>query len=100
MGKNIFINDDIQFATRIINDHSIWIDEKNIYTEIFDQENSLNNLEKFTSINGAKFYNLEVNKDKIKLLREKWKINQYTEYNNIKVKNFYGGNILNWRIEN
>ena len=71
-----------------------------LYTEIFDQENSLNNLEKFTSINGAKFYNLEVNKDKIKLLREKWKINQYTEYNNIKVKNFYGGNILNWRIEN
>ncbi len=39
MGKNIFINDDIQFATRIINDHSTWIDERNIYTEIFNQTN-------------------------------------------------------------
>ena len=31
-----------------------------MYTEIFEEENSLNNLEKFTSINGANFYNFPI----------------------------------------
>ena len=69
-----------------------------LYTEIFDQENSLHNLEKFTSINGSKFYNLEINKDKIKLKKEDWIVDEFTKFKNIKVKNFYGGKKLQWRI--
>jgi dihydroorotase len=42
-----------------------------ILTQIFDDENSLSNLEKFTSINGAKHYNLKTNKEKIKLVKSK-----------------------------
>ena len=69
-----------------------------LYTEIFDQENSLHNLEKFTSINGAKFYGLSINKDKITLKNEEWVVSEFTEFNNIKVKNFYGGKKLQWKI--
>ena len=38
-----------------------------ILAEIFDKNNSINMLEKFTSINGANHYNLEINNEKIKL---------------------------------
>ncbi len=43
--------------------------------QIFDNENQLSNLEKFTSINGAKHYNLNLNKKKIKLFKEKNRLN-------------------------
>ena len=36
-----------------------------ILAQIFDDNNSLDNLEKFVSINGANHYNLPINKDKI-----------------------------------
>ena len=72
----------------------------NLYTEIFDQENSLHNLEKFTSINGCKFYNLKTNQDKIELVKKEWIVDEYTIHNNVKVKNFYGGKKLNWKIKN
>ena len=70
-----------------------------LYTEIFDQEKSLHHLEKFTSINGSRFYGLNPNKDKIELVKEEWIVDEYTVYNNIKVKNFYGGKKLNWKIK-
>ena len=70
-----------------------------LYAEIFDQENSLKNLEKFTSINGANFYELDINKDKINLVKKEWILDEFTEFNNIKVKNFYGGKKLRWKIE-
>ena len=42
-----------------------------ILAQIFDNENKLFNLEKFTSINGAKHYNLKTNEQKIKLIKLK-----------------------------
>lgn len=70
-----------------------------LYTEIFDQENSLHHLEKFTSINGSKFYGLKPNHDMIELVKEEWTIDEHTVHNNIKVKNFYGGKQLNWKLK-
>ena len=70
-----------------------------LYAEIFDQENSLLNLEKFTSINGARFYNLDINKDKIILVKKEWILDEFSEFNHIKVKNFYGGKKLQWKIQ-
>ena len=70
-----------------------------LYAEIFDQENSLLNLEKFTSINGARFYNLDINKDKIILIKKEWILDEFSEFNHIKVKNFYGGKKLQWKIQ-
>ena len=40
-----------------------------ILAEIFDKRNSLSELEKFTSLNGPKHYNLKVNSEKIKLMK-------------------------------
>ena len=40
-----------------------------ILAQIFEEENSLSKLEKFTSINGALHYNLNLNSDKIKLVK-------------------------------
>ena len=70
-----------------------------LYTEIFDQENSLHNLEKFTSINGSKFYGLKPNYDKIELVKNEWIVDKYTIQGNIKIKNFFGGHKLNWQIK-
>ena len=69
-----------------------------IYADIFDQENSLQNLEKFSSINGPKFYNLPINNTNIQLVKETWKLPEFTSYKNIKIKNFMGGKEINWKI--
>ncbi len=69
-----------------------------LYAKIFDEENSLNNLENFSSINGPLFYNLPINKDKIKLIKKKWIVDEFTDENQIRIKNFYGGKELNWKV--
>jgi len=69
-----------------------------LYAEIFEQEKSLYNLEAFSSINGPNFYNLPINKKKIKLIKEKWIQDEYTEENGLKIKNFFGGKELNWKV--
>ena len=69
-----------------------------LYAEIFDEENSINNLEKFSSINGPNFYNLPINKRKIKIANKKWILDEYTDEMGIKIKNFFGGKELNWKV--
>jgi len=46
-----------------------------ILAQIFDDENSLDTLEQFVSINGAKHYNLKLNKQKLKLFKRNKPIN-------------------------
>ncbi len=70
-----------------------------LYATIFEEENSLNNLESFSSINGPKFYNLPVNVSTITLFKEEWIIPDFVEKNNIKVKNFFGGKKINWKVK-
>jgi len=69
-----------------------------LYATIFEQENAIDNLEVFSSINGPKFYNLEINHDQIVLFKESWTIPEYTEKGNIKVKNFFGNKNINWKV--
>ena len=69
-----------------------------LYTEIFDQENALNNLESFASINGPNFYNLPINHNKIKIAKKKWMLEEFTIENQVKIKNFFGGKELNWKV--
>lgn len=45
--------------------------------ELFDSFGRLDNLETFTSINGAKFYQLEQNQNKIKFIKKSWKVPAY-----------------------
>ena len=69
-----------------------------LYAEIFDQENAINNLEKFSSINGAKFYNLPINESKIKLSKIEWIIPEISSYKDLQVKNFYANKKINWKV--
>ncbi|HVY12438.1 MAG TPA: dihydroorotase, partial [Alphaproteobacteria bacterium] len=41
-----------------------------LYAEIFEAEGALHKLENFASLNGARFYGLPVNEEKVTLIRE------------------------------
>ena len=71
-----------------------------LYASIFEEEKAIENLEKFSSINGPKFYDLPINDTKITLSNEEWEVPEFVEKGNIKVKNFYGGKKLNWKVTN
>mgnify|MGYP002017202887 FL=1 len=71
-----------------------------LYAEIFEQENAINNLERFSSINGAKFYGFTQNKSKIRLQNTEWIIPEFSELKNIKVKNFFANKKINWKVIN
>ena len=69
-----------------------------VYTSIFDEENSLHNLEKFSSINGALFYDLPISSKFINLEKESWKLPEFTLFKDISVKNFMGGEEIKWKV--
>ena len=69
-----------------------------LYAEIFDQENAISKLEIFSSINGAKFYNLPINNSKIKLEKKEWIMPELSTYKDIQVKNFYANKKINWKV--
>ena len=69
-----------------------------LYASIFEEENALENLEKFSSINGPKFYDLDINKDILTLTKKDTNIPEYTEEGNIKVKNFFANKNINWKV--
>ena len=57
-----------------------------MYISIFEEENSLNNLEKFTSINGPDFYNLPQNSNILLIKKQEWINSEYTVHKNVKIK--------------
>ncbi len=74
------------------------------YLQIFETENALENFEKFASLNGAKFYNLEPNVETLTFERRPNKIRDFVEISDNKkligkIKNFHSGNILNWQLK-
>ena len=69
-----------------------------LYAEIFEQENAINNLEIFSSINGAKFYNYPINKSKIKLEKIQWIVPETSNLREMQVKNFYANKKINWKV--
>ena len=69
-----------------------------LYAEIFDQENAIDKLEVFSSINGAKFYDFPINNNNIKLEKNEWIVPELSTYKNIQVKNFYANKKINWKV--
>ena len=74
------------------------------YLKVFEEEDALNQFEKFASLNGANFYNLPLNKEKIRLVSKSNKIPEFIEViekNKVvgQIKPFHGGETLTWRVE-
>ena len=68
------------------------------YARVFDEENALDRLEAFASLNGPRFYGLPPNETRVTLKREKWKVPAKVKVSTGAVKPFQAGEELSWRL--
>ncbi|MBF0264448.1 MAG: dihydroorotase [Gammaproteobacteria bacterium] len=77
-----------------------------LYAEAFERADKLENLEAFSSLNGAKFYGLPVNSEKLTLVRESWDVPEYYQFGTNEADNtsshrlipLFAGEQINWKI--
>lgn len=70
-----------------------------LYAEVFDAHNALDQLEAFASLNGPRFYGLPVNDQTITLLREPWEVPEaYPFGGQARVIPFRAGGEIRWRV--
>lgn len=70
-----------------------------LYVKAFQEAEQLDKLEWFTSINGPKFYNLPVNRNKITLVKEKWQISEELPFGKDRVVPLMAGEFLDWKLK-
>jgi len=70
-----------------------------LYAEVFDQENALDKLEAFASLNGPAFYQLPVNEDKITLVKKAWSVPATLSFGNDVVVPIRGDDTIAWQVE-
>lgn len=70
-----------------------------LYAQAFEDVGKLDNLEGFTSINGAKFYGLPINSDKVTLVRDEWQVPDFYEYLGDKTLTpLMAGQTIHWKV--
>lgn len=69
-----------------------------LYAEAFEQENALDKLELFASLNGPKFYNLPINEDKITLIKQAWDVPATMAFGNDVVVPIRANEQINWQV--
>jgi len=69
-----------------------------LYAEVFEQENALDKLERFASINGPTFYKLPINTDKITLIKKEWQVPATMSFGNDKVVPVKANETVNWQV--
>lgn len=70
-----------------------------LYAEVFEQENALDKLEAFASLNGPKFYNLPVNQDTITLTKDAWSVPEKMAFGDNQVVPIRAGESIQWRVK-
>lgn len=70
-----------------------------LYTEVFDQENALDNLEQFSSLAGPAFYGLPVNEERIILRRSPWQMPEEFPLAETNVVPVRAGESIHWQLE-
>ena len=70
-----------------------------LYAEVFDQENALDKLEAFASLNGPAFYQLPINEDKITLIRKPWQVPAMLSFGNDVVVPIRSEDSIVWQVE-
>ena len=68
------------------------------YAMAFEKEGKLENLEAFASHNGADFYGVKRNEDKVTLRREAWTCPEEYEFGGDVVVPFYAGQEIPWKV--
>lgn len=68
------------------------------YTQVFDEENALDRLEEFASLNGPKFYGLPVNEGKVTLRRQDCAVAAQVDANGTAIVPFHAGETLRWTL--
>ena len=70
-----------------------------LYTQVFDEEQALDKLEAFASLNGPQFYGLSANAETVTLVREDWTPPENIDVGGgVLIKAYKGGEVLNWRL--
>lgn len=69
------------------------------YAEVFDQQNALDQLENFASLNGPKFYGLTPNNESITLIRQYWQIPEHYQLDNDQVIPLRAGETVAWQLQ-
>lgn len=71
-----------------------------LYTEAFEQAGALEHLEAFASFNGADFYGLERNKDRVTLQKREWQVpDSYPLGSTDSIIPFRAGERISWQME-
>jgi dihydroorotase len=70
-----------------------------IYTQVFEEEQALDRLEAFASLNGPQFYRLPPNEARITLGRVSWIVPQRIGEGDNAVVPFRAGETLRWRLQ-
>ena len=70
-----------------------------LYAEVFEQENALDKLEAFASLNGPKFYQLPVNTDKITLVKKPWQVAATMSFGDDVVVPVRANEQILWQVE-
>ena len=69
-----------------------------LYASVFDAMNSLDTLEQFASRNGARFYGLPLNTQRISLRREEWRIPGMINFAGASLVPFRAGEYCRWKL--
>jgi len=71
-----------------------------LYTQVFEELDSLDKLEGFASLHGADFYKLPRNTSKVTLIKQDWQIpNEITLPNGNPIVPFFAGETVHWKIQ-
>src|SRR3984957_19310964 len=68
------------------------------YVQVFDEEGSLDRFEAFASVNGARFYGLDLNRGMITLERREQPVMAAVAVEDTEVVVFQGGHMLPWSV--
>lgn len=69
-----------------------------LYAEVFETMDALDNLEAFSSHHGADFYGLSRNQDTIELIREDWEMPEYYTVGQEQLVPMGAGQVRRWRM--
>jgi dihydroorotase len=69
-----------------------------LYAQVFAEENALDRLETFASLNGPRFYGLAPNEERVTLVNRPWRIPSEVRAGEASVKPFLAGEEIGWQI--